>query len=64
MVAALPELEPVFHSAVPHYLLERGGHGVLATGGVLCVPGTVRDHVSAEDLDAWSVALCECSMCS
>lgn len=41
--------------ALPHYLLER--HGAKATGGVLCVAGAVRSHVSAEELRAWTEEL-------
>ena len=51
-----------FHSCVPHYLLERPGHGARAIGGVLCVPGAVRAHVSSEELEAWTEALLDGSM--
>ena len=66
-LGALPNSEPgfqcaKFHACVPHYLLERPGYGARATGGVLCVPGAVRNFVSAEELEAWAEALRECNM--
>jgi hypothetical protein len=61
-VCTLPRADKsmaMLHACVPHYLLERPGHGARMIGGVLCVPGAVRALVSAEELDAWTEALAD-----